>query len=98
MTSIVLLGKIEGSSALVTDGQYCGDVRHSLRIYQCSLGDVIVAGGKLWGDDLVLQRATTGENVTLRLGDGETIRIVAQRRSADKTYVFVEVDGAISGF
>lgn len=98
MSGIVFRGNLEGGSALLTDDLYCGEVRHSIRIYQDTLRNIIVAAGKIWGDDLVLQHAATGRNVKLRLEDGRTVRVIVQRRSADDKYISVGVDGAIPGF
>ena len=98
MSSIVFRGNLEGGSALLADGLYCGQVWHSIRIYQDTLRNMVVAGGTVWGDDLVLRRAAVGRNVTLRLEDGRSVRVVVQRTSMDKKYVCVGVDGAIPGF
>jgi hypothetical protein len=93
MSSIVYRGNLEGGSALLAGGLYCGEVWYSIRIYQDTLRNMIVAGGTLWGDDLVLSHATLGQNVTLRLEDGRTVTVVVQRRSMDKKYVCVGVVG-----
>ncbi len=97
MSSIVYRGNLEGGSALLAGGLYCGEVWYSIRIYQDTLCDKIVAGGTLWGDDLVLRHAAVGQNVTLRLEDGGTVDAVVQRKSMDKNYVCIGVDGAIPG-
>jgi hypothetical protein len=98
MSSIVFLGNLEGGSSLLAGEHYCGEVRHSIRIYQDALCDIVVAAGEIWGDDLVLQHAAVGQSVTLRLEDGRTVRVVVQRRSLDKTHVCIGVDGAVPGF
>lgn len=97
MSSIVYRGNLEGGSALVAGGLYCGEVRYSIRIYQDTLRDMIVAGGTLWGDDLVLRHTAVGQNVTLRLENGGTVSGVVQRKSKDKNYVCIGVDGVIPG-
>lgn len=98
MSRIVFLGNLDGGSALLAGGAYCGEVRHSIRIYQDLLCNIIVAAGSIWGDDSVLQHAAVGQNVTLRLEDGGTVRGVVQRRSADKKYLCIGIEGAVPGF
>ena len=98
MSFIMFLGSLEGGSALLAGGRYCGEVRHSIRIYRDTKRDAVIAAGKLWGDDLVLQHAAMGQNVTLRLQDGGTVRLVVQQRSSDLEFVRIGIDGAVPGF
>lgn len=97
MSSIVYRGNLEGGSALLAGGLYRGEVWYSIRVYQDTLRNMIVAGGTLWGDDLVLRHAAVGQNVTLQLEDGKSVNVVVQRKSTDKNYLCIGVDGAISG-
>lgn len=98
MSHVMFLGNLEGGSALLADGQYCGDVRHSIRVYQDAQRNTIVAAGKVWGDDQVLQQAAVGQIASLRLEDGQTVRVVVRQRSPDKKYICVGVDGAVPGY
>lgn len=95
MSGIVFRGNLEGGSTLLTDDLYCGEVWHSIRVYQDTLRNIMVAVGKIWGDDLVLQYAATGRDVKLRLEDGRVVRVIVQRKSADNKYISVGVDGPI---
>lgn len=98
MDGIVFLGNLEGGSALLAGGLYCGDVQHSIRIYRDTLRDITVAAGRVSGDDLVLQNAAVGQKLTLRLEGGGSVRVVVQRRSIGERYLYVGVDGAVPGF
>lgn len=94
----MFLGNLKGGSALLADGQYCGEVRHSLRVYRDGQRDTIIAAGKVWGDDVVLRHAPVGQFADLRLEDGQTVRVVVRQRSPDKKYICVGVDGAVPGY
>lgn len=98
MSHVMFLGNLEGGSELHAGGQNCGKVRHSLRVYQDAQRDTIVAAGKVWCDDLVLQHATVGQTADLRLEDGQTLRIVVRQKSMEKKYLCVGVDGAVPGY
>lgn len=98
MSHVMFLGNLEGGSELHAGGQNRGEVRHSIRVYQDTQRDTIVATGKVWCDDLVLEYATVGETADLRLEDGQTMRIVVRQKSMTKKYLCVGVDGAVPGY
>ena len=98
MSDVMLLGHLEGGSALLADGEYCGEVRHSIRVYRDARRDTILAAGRIWGDDMVLRRATVGQMADLLLEDGQTVRVVVRQRSADSKSFCIGVDGAVPGY
>lgn len=95
---LMFLGNLEGGSALSAGGVVRGNVRHSIRIYRDTMRDSIIATGKIWGDDDVLQHAVVGESVSLRLEDGATVEGVVQQRNTDQKFLRIGVDGGVPGF